>query len=94
MNPLERLLQDDMYRLIDRLAADAREGAVADLDGEDPDLRARIDQTEARLARLRESLLEGYRQWREAIETCEDLWALSALKAGQSSGLDAVRRAA
>jgi hypothetical protein len=87
MNPLDRLLQDEMNRFVDRLASVAPEGAAAELPEQDPGLHARIGRVEARLARLRESLLDDYRQWQEAIEECEDLWALASLKVGQSPGM-------
>lgn len=86
MSPLDRLLQDEINRFVDRLAADAPEGAAAALPEQDPGLHARIARVEARLARLRESLLDDYRQWQETIEECEDLWGLASLKVGQPPG--------
>ncbi len=93
MNPLDRLLQDEMNRLLDRLAAAVPEGVVMGGGRERPEVRDLIEALEARLSTLRGSLLEGYRQWHAAIEEYEDLWMLSALEAG-SVEREAERRAA
>lgn len=93
INPMDVLLQHELNRMLDRLAAGASEGVAATLAERDPQLRALIDQIEGRLAALRESMLDSYRQWGQALEVCEDLWALSALKAGQGQDLSD-RRAA
>ena len=77
MNGLERLLQDDLNRLLDRIAARASAGVAAGLPGE---LRARIDCAEDRLSGLRTSLLDGYAEWARAVEECEDLWILAELR--------------
>ncbi|HEU4439717.1 MAG TPA: hypothetical protein VFT36_10735 [Methylomirabilota bacterium] len=77
MNVLERLLQDDLNRLVDRIAARATAGTPAALPGE---LRARIDHSEERLSGLRTALLDGYAEWARAIEECEDLWGLAELR--------------
>lgn len=79
--PLARLLQDEMNRLLDRLAGALPDGTAAALAAEDPDLAARIDDEEARLTALRAALLDGYRQWTDSLQSLEDLWALRALKA-------------
>lgn len=81
MNPLEQLVQDELNRLVDRLAATAREGTVAGCAGQHPEVRARIEQAEARLSSARCALLEGYAVWREALSECGDLWALADLAA-------------
>jgi hypothetical protein len=93
MSPLDRLLQDEMNRFVDRLAATAPEGAAAALPELDPELHARMVRAEARLARLRQSLLDDYRQWQEALEECEDLWGLASLKASEPSAVPAQRAA-
>jgi predicted DNA-binding protein len=77
MNTLERLLQDELHRLLDRIAARAGADTAAGLPLE---LRARIDRAEDRLSTLRTALLEGYVEWARAIEECEDLWALAELR--------------
>lgn len=97
---LNRLLQDEMNRLLDRLAAVAPEGSAVALAMDDPELAARIEDEEARLTGLRASLLEGYRQWEASLQALEDLWALRALKAepperaGRQPEPQAERRAA
>ena len=77
---LAHLLQDEMNRLLDRLAGSLPAGAAAGLAQEDADLAARIDEEEVRLTGLRAALLDGYRQWGESLQVLEDLWALRALK--------------
>jgi hypothetical protein len=78
MNTLERLLQDEMYRLVDRIAAGAGENAMAT--ALNPDLKARVERCEERLTGLRAALLDGYLAWARAIEEYEDLWALARLR--------------
>ena len=76
MNTLERLLQDDLNRLVDRIAARMSADTGAGMAGE---LKARIDRSEDRLSGLRTALLDGYAEWARAIEECEDLWVLAEL---------------
>ena len=80
-DPLARLLQDEMNRLLDRLAGAVPGGSVATLTDDDPDLAARIADEEARLTDLRALLIDGYRRWGESLQSLEDLWALRTLKA-------------
>lgn len=80
MNCLERVLQDDLNRLIDRLAA-----VTADCADCRPSVQAQLDRAEARLSNVRQELLRGYADWREALEECGDLWAMAALAADQPS---------
>jgi hypothetical protein len=77
MNTLERLLQDELNRLVDRIAARASADTATALS---PELRARIDRSEDRLSGLRAALLDGYAEWVKAIEECEDLWVLAELR--------------
>ena len=77
MNHFERLLQDDLNRLVDRIAVRAGEGTAAGLKS---DLKTRIERSEDRLTVLRSALLDGYAEWARAIEECEDLWALAGLR--------------
>jgi hypothetical protein len=86
MSPLERILQDDINRLLDRLAGTVPEGAVGRLAVIDPPLAERIAEVEDRLTLTRGSLLDGYRRWRDAIEECADLWALSSMKLAETGG--------
>ena len=77
MNALERLLQDELNRLLDRIAVRAGEDTATGLKS---DLRAPIDRCEERLTALRTSLLEGYDEWTRTLEECEDLWAVAGLR--------------
>jgi len=80
MNALERVLQDDLNRLVDRLAAVSAERA-----DHHPSVQAQLDRVEARLSSVRQELLRGYVEWRAALEECGDLWAMAALAADQPS---------
>jgi hypothetical protein len=91
MNGLERLLQDDLNRLVDRIAASTHEGVVASSGEFRPELLVRLAGSEARLSSVRHNLLRGYAEWRDALEDCADLWALADF-ATASVGSD--RRAA
>jgi hypothetical protein len=77
MNALERLLQDDLNRLLDRIAAATHEGVVASSGDLRPDLVSQLAASEARLSLVRDDLLRGYAAWRDALEDCGDLWALA-----------------
>jgi len=77
MSHFERLLQDDLNRLVDRIAVRAGEDTAAGLKS---DLRTHIERSEDRLTVLRAALLDGYAEWARAIEECEDLWALAGLR--------------
>jgi hypothetical protein len=80
MNPLDRLLRDELNRLLDRIAASTKTGVVKVSANQLPDLRARLDEAEARLAATRQALLEQYGGWQEALDACEDLWALAQME--------------
>ena len=79
MSPIERMLLDDMHRLVDRIAA-LRPDGIGEALATHPQLRSLIDAGEARLTSLRSDLVDGYHRWQEALEEYEDLWALSALQ--------------
>ena len=70
MNPVERLLQDDITHLVDRLAASipmdsaTRQSLTASA-------RTRLDEAEGQLAQARASLMDGYGRWRRALEDIE-----------------------
>jgi O-methyltransferase involved in polyketide biosynthesis len=80
MNALDRLLTDEINSLLERVAATVPEGSLAAATARHPTLRARLDETEARLAALRASLLETYGAWGRTLEDMENLWALAAWK--------------
>ena len=78
MNPVERVLYRELTELLDRLAASVPEGSLEQIRASSPTLRARLDEAEANLARVRSALLDGYGRWRRALEDVENLWALAA----------------
>ena len=83
MNALERILQDDLDRLIDRLSA-----LTAECEEYRPSIQAQLDGAEAQLSSIRQELLRGFAEWCEALEECGDLWAMAALAADQPSEPD------
>jgi O-methyltransferase involved in polyketide biosynthesis len=85
MNPLDRLLHDEMAHLLDRIASTVPDGSLAAATVAHPTLRARLDETEARLTALRATLLETYGQWGRTMEDLENLWALAAWKREEAS---------
>lgn len=93
MNRLESLLQIELDRMVDRLAASAPADAMAALNERDPQLRALMDDVEGRLALLRASMLDQYREWARSLDVYGDLWALAALKTSGARDLPE-RRAA
>jgi hypothetical protein len=78
MNTMERVLADDLARLIDRLAASIPEGAFERVCTMTPALRARLDQLDATLAAAHGSLVEAYERWARALDDLENVWALAA----------------
>lgn len=93
MNPMDQLLRDELNRLLDRIAATTRAGVAKASARHLPDLRIRLDEAEARLSAKRQALLEQYAQWQEALEACEDLWAVAQLEL-EETGAGGIRRAA
>ena len=81
MNALERLLQDDLNQLIDRMAATTHEGLVVGCGERRPELLAQLADSEMRLTTARQTLLEHYAVWRDALAECSDLWELADLAA-------------
>jgi hypothetical protein len=92
MNALERFLQDDLDRLIDRMAATMHEGFVAGCEERRPDLLAQLADSETRLTSARRGVLEAYAVWRHALDECSDVLALADLVAATT--VEADRRAA
>jgi len=78
MNPVERVLYEEVTHLMDRLAASIPAGSLTSTNATSPLLRARLDEAEAQLASARASVIEGYGRWRRALEDVENLWALAA----------------
>jgi len=78
MNPVERVLHQELTGLLDRLATSVSEGGFESIRAANPTLKARLDDADAKLAAVRESLLDDYGRWRRALEDLENLWALGA----------------
>lgn len=76
MNPVERLLYDEVTRFMDRLATSVVPGAT--IPTTIPAMRARLDDADAELASARAAMLDSYGRWRRALEDVENLWALAA----------------
>lgn len=93
MNSMDRLLREELNHLLDRIAASTRAGVAKASARHLPDLRIRLDESEARLSAKRQLLLEQYAEWREALEVCEDLWAVAQLEL-EETGAGGTRRAA
>jgi hypothetical protein len=78
MNPVERVLHQELTGLLDRLATSVPAGSFETIRGANPTLKTRLDDADAKLAAVRESLLDSYGRWRRALEDLENLWALGA----------------
>ena len=78
MNPVERVLHQELTDLLDRLATSVPDGAFEAIRATNPTLKTRLDDADAKLATLRVTLLEDYGRWRRALEDMENLWALGA----------------
>ena len=96
MNPVERVLDDEIARLLDRLAASIPGGSLGAVSATYPALRSRIDQVEAGLAVVRGTLLDAYGQWKRGLDDLENVWALAAWRsaAPEESAESAARLAA
>lgn len=79
MNPMDQLLQDELNRMLDRIAAGSSDGALGEVAARRPELRQLMEAAETRLTTLRARFLEGYAEWERAVEECEGLWALARL---------------
>lgn len=91
MNSMERLLHDEITRLMDRLATSVAEGGVEPMRAASPTLTLRLDEIDTTLAGLRSSLMDGYGRWTRALDDLENLWALAAWRSAQSE--DAAEKA-
>ena len=79
MSAIAELLQDDLNRVIDRVAASSHEGTLATCADRHPELALRLSEVETRLSSARQSLLEGYSAWQRMLEEWCDLWGLADL---------------
>jgi hypothetical protein len=94
MNSMERVLSDDLARLIDRLAASIPEGALGQIRTTTPTLRARLDEMEANLGATRASLVEAYGRWTRALDDLENVWALAVWRSANEEPAERAQRLA
>jgi hypothetical protein len=94
MNSMERVLSDDLSRLIDRLSASIPEGAFERIRATTPSLATRLDGLEATLGSLRASLIEDYARWARAIDDLENVWALAVWRREAEEPVEPVARLA
>jgi hypothetical protein len=80
MNALEQIVQDDVHRLVDRLASTVGEGTLARCVERCPEIRDQLELAEARLSEARRTLVESYAAWREALDDCGNVWAVAAAR--------------
>ena len=83
MNGLDAVLQDELERLMDRLAATVPTGGLEATSLANPTLRTRLDDLEVSLAVARAALLEDYGRWRRTLDDLENVWALAAWAHGR-----------
>lgn len=78
MNAVDVVLQSELGRLMDRLAATVPCGSLEATSATNPTLRARLDDLEVLVATARAALLEDYGRWRRTLDDLESVWALAA----------------
>ena len=78
MNAVDVVMQDELGRLMDRLAAAVPGGSLEATSTANPALRTRLDDMEISLAVARAALLEDYGRWRRTLDDLENLWALAS----------------
>ena len=81
MNAMERVVADDVTRLIDRLAASMPDGAFERISVKAPRVASRLAELEASLADARASLIEDDERWTQALNDLENVRALEAWRA-------------
>lgn len=85
MSTIDRLLQDDINRLLDRLAADTPPGTLGLAAAERPDLLARAAVLEGELASWRHAILLHYAHWGELLEELAGIWSLAAAQPSETA---------
>ena len=83
MNPVDRVMYEELTHLMDRLATSVPAGSLSAAGH--LQLRTRLDEADAQLAVARASLLEDYGRWRRALEDVENLWALAAWRSSAAA---------
>ena len=94
MNAMERMLSDELTRLIDRLAGSIPEGSFERIRAVTPTLATRLVDLEARLATVQTSMVENSARWRQTLDDLENVWALAAWRSASEDSVDSSRRLA
>jgi hypothetical protein len=76
MRGIEGVLQDELNRLLDRIAAAAPAGLVERV-SDQRDLRAQIDAAEVQMAALNQEIRDAYDRWSDSIERYAELWSMA-----------------
>jgi hypothetical protein len=87
MNPVERVLDEEVDHLLDRLATSVPEGSLERVRAANPDLSGRLNGAEGELAVTRQLILEAYGRWRRGLEEVENLWALASARSAAEEPL-------
>lgn len=91
MNTVEQVLKVEMSELLERLASSVPGGCLTAISQTQPTLRKRLDEMEDHLTDARAALLDGYGQWRRALEDLESLWALGAYRSAAEELVEPAR---
>jgi hypothetical protein len=94
MNAMERVLSDDLSRLIDRLAGSIPEGAYERIRTTAPAVAARLDDLEVMVGNARAALVEDYTRWARALDDLENAWSVAAWRADAETPVAAAARLA
>ena len=94
MNAMERILSEELTRLIDRLAGSIPEGSLERIRAVTPALATRLVHLEARLAAAQTAMVEDYARWRQTLDDLENVWALAAWRSASEGDVDDSRRLA
>jgi len=81
MSRVERVLNDEMSQLLERLSGSVPDGCLEVTASRNPVLRRRLDEVEGQMATVRAALIDSYSRWRRSLDDLENIWALAAWKA-------------
>lgn len=91
MNAVEQVLSGEMEELLERLAESVPGGCLSAISATQPTLKKRLDEMEDHLTGARAALLDGYGQWRRALEDVESLWALGVYRSTAEEPIEPAR---
>jgi hypothetical protein len=80
-----------MTDLLERLAASIPDDCLSAIGSRQPTLKKRLDEMESQLTIARATLLDGYGQWRRALEDVENLWAVAAYRSTAEEPIEPAR---